>query len=166
MTIDEGYTVEATPAFWGRCLFAESFRLEMDGQYSLVGCYMGGIQVRELPATLPKLAFFIEAAANPFAGISEVTFRAFMPGAAPDDHFWEAHQTLDDPDPSARDLAPVGPYPGQPVTRLFTVVNHVLLPVPRAGDIRVRAFVGRSVYPLGSISIIAEPEDAVPDPAA
>ncbi|MFN6980789.1 MAG: hypothetical protein ACK4NU_02575 [Brevundimonas sp.] len=164
MTNQPHYEMIDHPEFWGRCMFAESFRMELEGQYSLVGCYIGGISVEDFPARLPKLALFIEAALNPSANISSVTYRAYMPGADQDSHFWETEQhvrnsaedgEVDDGRSDDYEDAQIinGPFPAPPVTRLFTAVNNALLEVPQAGDIRVRAFVGNKVYPLGSIAV-------------
>lgn len=139
----------------GRTLFAEDVRIEVTGQFSLIGVLAGGVAFDVFPSAFPKLALVIEYQQLVHVAPKEVRLAAFMPDVAADEAFWEqihdahAWEQFGPPttDPNQ------GPYPFPHVRRVTQVITLTNVAVPRPGILQVRAFRDGEVISLGGLEI-------------
>ncbi|WP_449302458.1 DUF6941 family protein [Pseudoxanthomonas mexicana] len=56
-------------------IFCDDIREEVNGKISLIGCYTGGMQVTEFPATLPKLCVLVRLICSAHEPPKTIVFR-------------------------------------------------------------------------------------------
>jgi hypothetical protein len=145
----------------GRTLFAEDARIEVTGQFSLIGVLAGGVAFDAFPASFPKLALVVEYQQLDHMPAREVRLAAFMPGVEPDAAFWEQTHEAEawekfGPPPTDPGQ---GPYPFPPVRRVTQVITLANVDVPRPGVLQVRAFRDGEVISLGGLEIRHAPTE-------
>lgn len=145
----------------GRTLFAEDARIEVTGQFSLIGVLAGGVAFDAFPNSFAKLALVIEYQQLAHVPAKEVRLAAYMPGVEANAAFWEqihdaaAWEKFGPPttDPNQ------GPYPFPNVRRVTQVITLTNVDVPRPGILQVRAFRDGEVISLGGLEIRHSPAE-------
>lgn len=144
---------------WGRALFAEDARFEVTGAFSLIGILPGAaIGFEKFPGVLAKLAIVTEIIRPKKAPPLDISLRIYLPGDALDSPYWEetivasemSAVPLEEPDSG-------GALPGEPIRRAVHVGVHNGLAIRQPGHIRVRAMIGESILPLGSLPVMQGP---------
>lgn len=109
--------------------YCESIRNEVNGQYSLVGVFRGGIGVPEFPSLLAQFGIVIsvfEKVPEGASGVEGITYKVLIPGHPEESPFAEG---------AFEAVASVGPY-------VFREAHMTLSPLPliETGNIGVRLF--------------------------
>lgn len=146
------YTKRPLPSLYGRAIFAEDARIEVGGQFSLIGCIPVGLVEETFPAAIGKLAILVEITAAKDLDPKELILRVFLPGAAEDAPLLEMPIEMG----PAEEVTPeevAGPYPGERMNRHFVLNVQPNVVIDRPGEIRVRAFYGDEYVAIGSLPV-------------
>lgn len=152
-------------------MFCEDIKMDVTGQYHLIGCYAAGvISVRRFPAVLPKLAVWVEVQQTKGIPVEPLEVRGYLPGATADQPYFRS-MVFDDGEQgivSQPHLADLGLFPGERIHRAICASITSPVRVSEPGRIIVRGFIGDQYYAFGSIAVVAaeeaDPADT-PEPA-
>ncbi|MGX1745053.1 MULTISPECIES: hypothetical protein [unclassified Brevundimonas] len=157
------YKRRSLPSLYGRVIFAEDARIEMGGQFSLIGCIPVGLAEASFPATMAKLAILVEITTAWDLEPKELVLKVFLPGAAEDAPLIEMPiemRSVEKASPEEQD----GPYPGEQIIRHFVLNVHPNVVLQQPGEIRVRVFYGDEYVAIGSLPVkLQEEPDASVD---
>jgi len=148
-----------SPDVFGNTVFCDDIREEVGGKVSLIGAYMGGMNVHSpFPATVVKFAFAISLWQRHTRYRRNISFRVYLPGD-------------EDETPSIESQLEAPPIPEEATHTPFVVIRANLsltgMVIKEAGPIRVRAFMDGVLYPIGSLMVTQAPTSEVPPaPAA
>lgn len=139
------------PIVFGRVVFCDDVRTELDGKVTLIGCYNADMVFpTSFPALLAKLGFYIQFFEMPDSANEKLKLEVFFPGDATDkpsmvSELPQLEMIMPEEVNARRDED----------TRKVLAFNFVLSPVniSEEGYIRVQLSKGENVYRIGRIRV-------------
>lgn len=139
------------PDIFGRVVFCDDIRTEIDGKITLVGCYSADMVFpAPFPALLAKLGLYIQFFEKPDEVSEKLKLEIFFPGDSKDT------PSMVSEIPQIEVLLPKEVSATRDAdTRKVTSFNFVLSPVniTQEGYIRVQLSKGEDVYRIGRIKV-------------
>jgi hypothetical protein len=150
----------------GHCIFCDEIRVENTGKFLYIGVYPAAMHIPSFPVVLPRLGIGITYAQRPSSFIAPVKFVVFLP-SDPED---KPSITTEVPEQATKDALAnrekVKSTSFEPQNMFATVrinLNFGMLPIAKAGLLKVRAVRGDTLFRLGTL-VIETPQASAQNP--
>lgn len=133
---------------YGYTVFCDDIRFELDGKLSFIGVYVNDLIVNgPFPMHIPKFALGISYFEEKDVFVDDIIIRVFISEQADDDGEKIIEQIF-----FRKDMLPL-PDQSMKGHKIFSPIIIVGFVLPYPGFLKVRAFCGSTVTPIGSLPV-------------
>jgi hypothetical protein len=142
-----------SPDAFGSTIFCDDIRTEVDGKYSFIGVYPGGLRVPTFPTVLPKFGIGVSFWQRRSAFRVQLSFRVYFPGDEDEKPSVEAKLEAEGTPEELASSIPEGPAANEGfiVMRANIILTGMLLKAP--GALKSRVLRDGVLVPIGSLPI-------------